>query len=184
MLQALIYCFSEKLAGPCKLKVDDGTKSFGLPPWLTWLFQPTRWLQDIAKPQCSLSPWRKLSGHNFQNFDLWGTQNFLRFFLLFVPLGSARGLASGRGSRGRTPLLLAAREGHDSMVQRLLEAKAAVDAQNKDSRGLGGGYWWGKPHEALGFRCEVYEDVDGLSVSWILFITSYVKWASVPRHLH
>ena len=36
----------------------------------------------------------------------------------------------------------------------------------------------------MGFRCEVHEDVDGLSVSWILFITSYGKCASVPRHLH
>ena len=42
----------------------------------------------------------------------------------------------------------------------------------------------GKPHEAFGFRCEVHEDVDGLSVSWILCITSYGKCASVPRHLH
>ena len=36
----------------------------------------------------------------------------------------------------------------------------------------------------MGFRCEVHEDVDGLSVSWILCITSYGKFASVPRHLH
>ena len=33
--------------------------------------------------------------------------------------------------------------------------------ENEDGRGLGGGYWGGKPHEALGFRCEVNEDVDG-----------------------
>ena len=70
------------------------------------------------------------------------------------------------------------------MVERLLEAKAAVDAKDVNSRGLGGGYRGGKPHEALGFRCEVHEDVDGLSVSWILCITSYGKCASVPRHLH
>ena len=43
----------------------------------------------------------------------------------------------------------------------------------------------GKLHEALGFRCEeVYEDVDRSNVSWILFITSYGKCASVPKHLH
>ena len=43
----------------------------------------------------------------------------------------------------------------------------------------------GKPHEALRFHCEeVNEDVDGLSVSWILCITSYGKCASVPKHLH
>ena len=64
-------------------------------------------------------------------------------FLPFVPLGSACGLASGRGSRGWTPLLVAAEQGHDSLVERLLEAKAAVDAQNKFGRGLGGGYWGG-----------------------------------------
>ena len=64
---------------------------------------------------------------------------FSQSFLLFVPLGSACGLASGRGSRGRTPLHFAAGRGRESVVERLLEAKAAVDAQNKEGRGLGGG---------------------------------------------
>ena len=55
----------------------------------------------------------------------------------------------------------AAYNGHDSVVEPLLQAKATVDVQDNDSRGLGGGYWGGKPHEALGFRCEeVNEDVD------------------------
>ena len=80
----------------------------------------------------------------------WHQKTFLRIFLPFVPLGSARGLASGCGSRGHTPLHRAADKGHDSVVERLLEAKAEVDVQNKDSHGLGGG-----------FRCEVNEDVDG-----------------------
>ena len=45
--------------------------------------------------------------------------------------------ASGRGSRGYTPLHWAAESGHVSAVERLLEAKAAVDAQNNRGRGLG-----------------------------------------------
>ena len=69
-------------------------------------------------------------------FETEFSQNF---FLPFVPLGSACGLASGRGSRGNTPLHLAAREGHDCVVERLLEAKAAMGANNKKGRGLGRG---------------------------------------------
>jgi len=51
---------------------------------------------------------------------------------------------------------LAAIKGHDSVVERLLEAKAAVDAQSNRGRGLGGGYWWGnlmRPWD----HCEVDE---------------------------
>ena len=83
-------------------------------------FQPMRCSQDMS---CSLSSGNKTSK--------------TLTFVPFVPLGSACGLASGRGSRGWTPLLLAAVKGHDSMVERLLEAKAAVDAKDEDGRGLG-----------------------------------------------
>ena len=68
------------------------------------------------------------------------TQSFLRFFSPFVPLGSACVLASGRGSRGSTPLHFAAQQGAEGIVQRLLEAKAAVDAENNYGRGLGRGF--------------------------------------------
>ena len=44
---------------------------------------------------------------------------------------------SGRGSRGETPLHLAARLGHVSTVERLIEAAAAVDAKENNGRGLG-----------------------------------------------
>ena len=44
---------------------------------------------------------------------------------------------SGRGSRGETPLHWAAAEGHVSIVERLIEATAAVDAQDNFGRGLG-----------------------------------------------
>ena len=63
-------------------------------------------------------------------------------------LGSACGLTSGGGSRGRTPLHFAAEKGAEGIVQRLLEAKAAVDVQEKSQgRGLGLGFV-GDPHEA------------------------------------
>ena len=68
----------------------------------------------------------------------------------FSPLrsvGFCLWLASGCGSRGETPLHYAAHVGHDSVVQRLLEAKAAVDAEDKYGRGPGGGFE-GKPLEA------------------------------------
>ena len=54
-------------------------------------------------------------------------------------------LASSRGSRGFTPLHLAALKGPDSVVQGLLEAKAAVDVKDNDyGRSLGRGFG-GKP---------------------------------------
>ena len=39
----------------------------------------------------------------------------------------------GRGSRGKTPLHFAAQTGHDSVVEQLLEAKAAVDVKENDN---------------------------------------------------
>ena len=77
----------------------------------------------------------------FPKFRLLRRQNFLKDFLPLVPLGSACGLGpQGRGSRGDTPLHYAANYGHVSAVERLLEAKAAVDAKNEDGRGLGRGF--------------------------------------------
>ena len=73
----------------------------------------------------------------------------------FSPFGSVGfclpGLGPwGRGSRGKTPLHWAAEEGHVSAVERLIEAKAAVDAEDEDGRGLGRRIFWeGKPPEAM-----------------------------------
>ena len=44
---------------------------------------------------------------------------------------------SGRGSRGETPLHFAAYNGHVSVLERLLVAKAAVDVKSNFGRGLG-----------------------------------------------
>jgi len=61
-------------------------------------------------------------------------------FFPFLPLGSACGLVSCCGSRGSTPQHFAAWDGHESVVKRLLVAKAAVDAKDEDGRGLGRGF--------------------------------------------
>jgi len=48
----------------------------------------------------------------------------------------------GRGSRGTTPLHVAAENGYELVVQRLIEAKAAVDAaEDTYGRGLGRRIW-------------------------------------------
>ena len=125
----------------------DGTfskvsaKHFDCQPGSHGLFHPTRCHQNILKTTLFLtvSPGRIFEWPQFPKLRLLRCPNFLPF----IPLGSARGLASGRGSRGQTPLHIAAAKGHDSVVQRLLQAKAAVDAKDEDSHGLGGGYWWG-----------------------------------------
>ena len=70
------------------------------------------------------------------------------FFLPFRSVGFCLpSLGHGASaSRGKTPLHFAAAKGHVSVLQRLLEAKAAVDAkENNGGRGLGRGILGGKP---------------------------------------
>ena len=72
------------------------------------------------------------------------SENFFSpWFRWVLPVAWPRAAAS----RGATPLHWAANNGHDSVAERLLEAKAGVDAQDDKCRGLGGGYWGGKSHE-------------------------------------
>ena len=84
---------------------------------------------------------------HFPKLPLLRCPNFLRIFLPFRSVGFClRALGpSGRGSRGETPLHYAAANGHVSAVARLIEAKAEVDAQTKNGRGLGRRIWGGKP---------------------------------------
>ncbi len=82
-----------------------------------------------------------LSGHNIQNLD-FEAPKFCQSFSPFRSVGlfCLRAWPGGRGSRGNTPLHKAAFYGHVVAVQRLLEAKAAVDAKTDEGRGLGRGF--------------------------------------------
>ena len=83
----------------------------------------------------------------------------------FSPFGSVGfclpGLGPwGRGSRGKTPLHWAAEQSHVSAVERLIEAKAAVDAKTKSGRGLGRRiFGMGKSLEAMGSLREKVDEM-------------------------
>ena len=85
-----------------------------------------------------------------------------------------------RGSRGCTPLHYAANKGHDSVVARLLEAEAAVDAKSNTGRGLGGGFGEGNLlRHGIPLWGKVDEDVDGSSYLWSRFsVFEYQSWSS------
>ena len=100
-------------------------------------------------------------------------------FFPFLPLGSACGLVSCRGSRGSTPLHFAAWDGHESVVERLFKAKAAVDAKDADGRGLRRG--WRESLEAWDL-CEEVEEMFMVQVYrlscfrflWKVYLHSFV----------
>ena len=97
----------------------------------------------------------------FPKLPLLRCQHFLKVFLPFRSAGFClRALGHGAtASRGQTPLHYAASNGHDVVLERLVEAKAAVDAEDKSGRGLGRRIFGeGKPPEAMGsLRDEVDE---------------------------
>ena len=110
----------------------------------------------------------------------WGAITTLPFISSFFAFRSAgfclRAWPSGHGFRGNTPLLLAVQYGHDGMVERLLEAKATVDVQDNNGRGLGREFG-GRPRGAW----DCCGEVDGtLIVQFFLgyfFFTCLGKWA-------
>ena len=116
-------------------------KHFDCQPGSHGFFNQLDVIKTSSKPHCSLSPGRIFEGPQFPKLRLLRCPNFLEeFFCPSFRWVLPAAWPGGCGSRGHTPLHFAAR---DSVVQRLLEAKAAVDAKNEDGRGLGGGYRWG-----------------------------------------
>ena len=94
-----------------------------------------------------------------------------KFFQSCSPFRSVgfclRGLGHGTtASRGRTPLHYAAENGHIAGIERLIEAKAAVDAKTKSGRGLGRRIWGREHHpESMG---SLREEVDGMLIRFMV----------------
>ena len=97
-------------------------------------------------------------------------------------IGSIGAWPLGRGSRGWTALHYAALNGRDLVVQRLLEAKAAVDAKTDNGRGQTR-IWGGNPLEGWGCCEELDEmfNVDSIHGSsfWWISLSLFVE--KVPK---
>lgn len=91
-------------------------------------------------------------------------------------------LALDRGSRGEAPqLLVAAKNGHDSIVEWLLEAKAAVDQKDNEGRGLGRGFK-GKNLLRAWDRCEKVNEMWMVQFSWWILLSIFLE--SLPKEMH
>ena len=117
-----------------------------------------------------------------EEFELLRCQNFLKVFLPWV-LPAALGF--GPGLRGQTPLHWAAFQGHVSILERLIEAKAAVDVKENYGRGLGRRIWgWKTLLRKWDFYVRKWMECWWFKLfptPWVAVFSSFMD--SLPKHL-